>query len=136
MGKRLQVFEGDSITVTYDPTLCTHARECVRGLPEVFDPASSRWIRPDRAPAERVAEVVGRCPTGALRVKWPGQPEAPVTPVAVIRVVATGPLQVRGRVRVQLEDGTLLDEADALSLCRCGATGNPPFCDGSHERGA
>jgi uncharacterized Fe-S cluster protein YjdI len=70
MGKRLQVYEGDAITVTFDPKLCTHARECVRGLPDVFDPNSPRWIRPDRAPAERVAEVVGRCPTGALVPVW------------------------------------------------------------------
>ncbi len=80
MGKRLQVYEAAAITVTFDPNLCIHARECVRGLPEVFDPTSPRWIRPDRADADRVADVVRRCPTGALQVARPGQEEAAVTP--------------------------------------------------------
>ena len=134
MGKRLQVYEAAAITVTFDPNLCIHARECVRGLPEVFDPTSPRWIRPDRADADRVADVVRRCPTGALQVARPAQEEAAVTPAAIIRVVPNGPLYVKGRVRVESEDGIVLREADAMALCRCGATANPPYCDGSHER--
>lgn len=135
MGKRLQVYEAAAITVTFDPGLCIHARECVRGLPGVFNPAQARWIRPERAAADRVAEVVARCPTGALRVRRPGQAEADVTPAAVITVAVNGPLLVRGRVRVQGAGGEVVTEADAVALCRCGGTANPPFCDGSHERG-
>jgi uncharacterized Fe-S cluster protein YjdI len=134
MGKRLQMYEADAITVTYDPNLCIHAHECVRGLPEVFDPTSPRWIRPDRADAARVVEVVGRCPTGALRVNGPDVPEPVTGPVTVIRVGTNGPLYVRGRIRLEREDGTVVSEADTMALCRCGATANPPFCDGSHER--
>ncbi len=134
MGKRLQVYEADAITVTFDPNLCIHSRECVRGLPEVFDPASRRWIRPERASADRVDEVVGRCPTGALQVQRPDRPEMPTPSVAVIRVAPKGPLYIRGRVRIENDDGTVLRESDAMALCRCGATANPPFCDGSHER--
>jgi uncharacterized Fe-S cluster protein YjdI len=134
MGKRLQTYETGAITVTFDPNLCIHARECVRGLPEVFDPTSPRWIRPERAAADRVIEVVRRCPTGALQVKGPDVPEPVAGPVTVIRVRTNGPLYVTGQVRLEREDGTVLREADRMSLCRCGATGNPPFCDGSHER--
>ena len=134
MGKRLQVYETDAITVTWDPNLCIHSKECVRDLPEVFDPNRARWIRPELAPTDRVAEAVASCPTGALKVKRPGQSEAAVTPAVVIRVAAHGPLYVRGWVRVEGNGGELVTEADTVALCRCGGTTNPPFCDGSHER--
>jgi uncharacterized Fe-S cluster protein YjdI len=134
VGKRLQVYQTDSLTVTWDPNLCIHSEVCVRGLPEVFDPAQARWIRPDRAAADRVVDVVGRCPSGALQAKRPGESRPAPSAGVVIRMEGNGPLLVRGRVRVEGASGEVLTEADAVSLCRCGQTGNPPFCDGSHER--
>ncbi len=135
MPKRLQVYEADSITVTFDPDLCIHSRECVRHLPDVFDPARARWIRPDRATAEQVAEAVARCPSGALRARRSGVPEpAPPETVTSVRVSQDGPLCLRGPLRIENEDGELIARMDAAALCRCGGTVNPPFCDGSHER--
>ena len=67
MEKRIQTYRHGAISVSYDPNICTHAAECARGLPEVFDPREKRWIRPERAAPERIAEVVARCPSGALR---------------------------------------------------------------------
>ena len=69
MPKRLQSYESDDIVVTFDPNVCIHAGECVRGLPAVFDVKLKRWIRPENAPAERVAEQVRRCPSGALQFR-------------------------------------------------------------------
>ncbi|MEU2824307.1 (4Fe-4S)-binding protein [Streptomyces bacillaris] len=66
-GTGRRAYEGRSITVTFEAGRCRHAAECVRGLPEVFDTARRPWIRPDAADAGRVAEVVRRCPSGALR---------------------------------------------------------------------
>jgi len=65
--KRLQVYETDEITVTFDPEICIHSGVCVRGLPAVFDVSRKRWIRPELAPAEAVAAQVARCPSGALQ---------------------------------------------------------------------
>ncbi len=67
MTTRLQTYEGDGITVTFDPTLCTHSGRCVRGLPAVFDIKRKRWIEVDAAPADVIAEQVARCPSGALQ---------------------------------------------------------------------
>jgi len=69
MPNRLQSYESDAIVVTFDPNVCIHAAECVRGLPAVFDVKLKRWIRPENAPAERVAEQVRRCPSGALQFR-------------------------------------------------------------------
>ena len=61
-----RTYDAETISVTYDASLCFHAAECVRGLPEVFHPDVRPWITPQAADADRVAEVVERCPSGAL----------------------------------------------------------------------
>jgi uncharacterized Fe-S cluster protein YjdI len=60
-------YRSERVVVSFDPERCIHARYCVRGLPEVFDPSERPWIRPAYAHPTRVAEVVMRCPTGALQ---------------------------------------------------------------------
>jgi uncharacterized Fe-S cluster protein YjdI len=67
-------YSGAAIDVTFDPRLCAHAGECVRGLPSVFDVQARPWIRPDGADASAVTEVVGRCPSGALEIADPTGP--------------------------------------------------------------
>jgi uncharacterized Fe-S cluster protein YjdI len=69
MAKRLQTYESDDIVVTFDPNVCIHSGECIRGLPAVFDVRLKRWVRPENAPAGQVAEQVRRCPSGALQFR-------------------------------------------------------------------
>ena len=69
MTKRLQTYESDDIVVTFDPNVCIHSGECIRGLPAVFDVRLKRWVRPENAPAGQVAEQVRRCPSGALQFR-------------------------------------------------------------------
>ncbi len=72
-------YAGGGIDVTFDPQMCAHAGECVRGLPSVFDVQARPWIRPDGASADAVTEVVGRCPSGALQLA-PASGDAPGRP--------------------------------------------------------
>jgi uncharacterized Fe-S cluster protein YjdI len=142
MTKRLQTYDAVGITVTYDPNLCIHAAECVRELPAVFDPNEKRWIRPERATPDEVERAVARCPTGALRAVRPDgvsdvHDAAAAPPPArqvVVRLVEHGPLLVSGPIRIETQSGEVVLEAEKAALCRCGGTGNPPFCDGSHAR--
>lgn len=62
-------FRGTDLTITYDDEVCTHAAECVRGLPNVFDPEQSPWVNPDGAPVDAIRESVSACPSGALGVR-------------------------------------------------------------------
>ncbi len=59
------------ITVSFDSEVCQHAAECVRRLPAVFDVNRRPWIDVDGADAERIAAVIGRCPSGALQYELP-----------------------------------------------------------------
>lgn len=127
-------YPGAGITVHYDAARCRHVAECVRGLPLVFDPGRRPWIVADNEPdALLLAEVVRRCPTGALHYTLvEGPPETP-DPVTTVTAVPDGPLLVRGDLRLDLGDAGTMTETRA-ALCRCGSSGNKPFCDGSHER--
>ncbi|HEY9384320.1 MAG TPA: (4Fe-4S)-binding protein [Gemmatimonadales bacterium] len=74
MSKRLQVYETADVTVTFEPALCIHSGNCVRGLPEVFDVRRKRWVRPEAAAADAVMTQVACCPSGALKSYRPGEP--------------------------------------------------------------
>ena len=132
MGDR--AYAGTAITVRYDAARCRHVAECVRGLPHVFDTDRRPWIMVDAEPdAMLVAEVVRRCPTGALHYTLVDGPDEVPDAVATVTAVPDGPLLVRGDLRLDLGDEGGLAETRA-ALCRCGYSGNKPFCDGSHER--
>lgn len=133
MSDNVKRYTADGVDVTYNVRRCIHAAECVRGLPRVFNTAQRPWIQPGNAAADAVAEVVQRCPTGALHYvrKDGGSAESP-PPANRIVVSADGPLAVRGEVQLALG----ADEAaeTRLSLCRCGQSANKPYCDNSHQR--
>jgi Iron-binding zinc finger CDGSH type len=94
----------------------------VRPNPPALDPR-----RPGRP--NGIAEVVRRCPTGALHYRlWAGDPEEPARPTTITRDPA-GPLLVRGDLHLDTPDGAR-DETRA-ALCGCGQTSTQPFCDGA-----
>jgi uncharacterized Fe-S cluster protein YjdI len=62
----MQEYRNSQIVVRYDPKICTHAGECVKGLPAVFDVSKKPWVNVDGAPIEEIQRQVGACPSGAL----------------------------------------------------------------------
>lgn len=51
-----------------------------------------------------------------------------------ISVTHNGPLEVSGAIELKVKDEMNLSEDNPYYLCRCGASENKPFCDGSHKR--
>jgi CDGSH-type Zn-finger protein len=45
---------------------------------------------------------------------------------------ANGPIGCFGQLRIAGSDGSAW-QGDQANLCRCGQSGNKPFCDGSHR---
>lgn len=132
MGK-VREYEGSGIRVAWDAKRCIHAEECVSGLPRVFDPNRKPWIQADGAPAEEVAEVVRRCPTGALTYeRSDGGEEEKAEPPNELRVSAGGPVYASGDLRVLDADHVEIMRLARMALCRCGHSDNKPFCDGRH----
>jgi CDGSH-type Zn-finger protein/uncharacterized Fe-S cluster protein YjdI len=123
--------EGRDLTLIYEGKKCIHSRFCVTWGPKVFIAnVKGPWINPDAMPTEALAEIAHVCVSGAIRYKRKdGQPDEAPPPVNLISVREGGPYAIRADIR--------LDGAPAgnfrYTLCRCGASKNKPFCDGSHH---
>lgn len=58
-------------------------------------------------------------------------------PDVTIRIRDNGPLLVEGPITLLDGEGNAFvsdPNKPAVALCRCGASNNRPFCDGSHNR--
>lgn len=51
-----------------------------------------------------------------------------------LQLLPAGPLKAEGNLEVLSGTGRTLQRSRRVFLCRCGASANKPFCDGSHSR--
>lgn len=50
-----------------------------------------------------------------------------------IQVYDNGPYLIRGGATMTDAEGNVYESKDTIALCRCGASNNKPFCDGTHK---
>ena len=128
-------YSSDEVTVIWKPDLCSHAAECVTGSPEVFNPKERPWIKMDKSDSKQIMKTVDKCPSGALSYRTENAEESEKSAVEKITIKATkdGPFLVKGAVEIEDSSGEIkTSEGKMTALCRCGASENKPFCDGSH----
>ena len=132
---RARKIDGPDLKLTDAPDLCNHAGFCLRagGIGNLTRSS-------DDAEAKRLAiEEAENCTSGRL-VAWRKEPEKPVEPefepsIALVEEPhrgCSGALWVRGNVPIASSDGGAYEVRNRVALCRCGASSNKPFCDGSH----
>lgn len=51
-----------------------------------------------------------------------------------VKPLPNGPLMVEGNLTIHAGSGRTAWRGTRAALCRCGASGNKPFCDGSHTK--
>ena len=125
----IEEVRGKKVIIRFEAEKCIHSRNCVLGHPEIFEPnVPGEWIHPDAASVETVARVAFACPSGAITYEVLGDGEAESAPqVNLMYVRENGPLAVNAPLVL---DGD--DVGFRATLCRCGASKNKPYCDGSH----
>lgn len=133
MSDGVDEIRGKNLLIRFEGQRCIHARQCVLGRPDVFVPnAEGEWIHPDAAPVETVVALAHACPSGAIRYeRLDGGPAEQPPLVNLVRVRENGPLALHAELEVE-GHGSML----RATLCRCGASKNKPFCDGSHVAAA
>ncbi len=126
---RLITYEGADVTVTFNPRLCSHAAECARLAGHIFDVTQRPWIIPDNGTVAEIETVITACPSGALALAGP---EHRISDRAEIQLQKDGPYWVTGP-RLDAQSAGEGASLEKYVLCRCGLSGNKPYCDGSHK---
>jgi len=128
MSDKIQEYKGKKISVFFESARCIHAGRCVHGLPEVFQAGvKGPWINPDAADADKLAQLIETCPSGALRYERENDKEQEPASNRVI-VEADGPLTIHADYTLN----GIKPDSPRTTLCRCGASKIKPYCDGSH----
>ncbi|MDN3203634.1 (4Fe-4S)-binding protein [Algoriphagus sediminis] len=135
--KTKKEYSNGEVTITWEAHKCIHAANCVKGLPSVFDANKRPWINAQGASTEEIVNQVKACPSGALGYFMNGsseKSEPEILDEQVVEIAKDGPLMVYGNITVKMPDGSELKKSKVSAFCRCGASQNKPFCDGSHKK--
>jgi CDGSH-type Zn-finger protein len=128
------VRRGPTLNMTDVTALCASGRFC--------DPNGDAWHLVKKEGPEAAgltARQASLCPSGRL-VAWDKASSVAIEPTfePSIGLVedpsqgVAGPLWVRGGIPITSADGETYEVRNRVTLCRCGASNNKPFCDGSH----
>jgi CDGSH-type Zn-finger protein len=129
---RLITYTGTQVSVTYNPILCSHAAECGRLASHMFNPAQKPWVQPNNGTVEEVHAVIAACPSGALALVGSTGPEHLSAARAQVVVEKNGPYWVQDIDAPTDPQGEAMNQHKYV-LCRCGKSGNKPYCDGTHR---
>ncbi len=138
MGQSIKKYVKDDVTIVWQPDKCIHSKLCWTGLREVFNPRARPWVNIEGADKERILEQVAKCPSGALSYIFNSEnsmeQESSEKQGISVEAIKNGPLMVYGDLRVKDKDGNEVNKTKATAFCRCGASSNKPYCDGSHRK--
>jgi len=128
-------YEGPTLILTDAKCFCALARFC--------DPHGGVWNQVALSDDPEIRAVflqeVWDCPAGRI-VAWDKQTGEAIEPHFEPSIVliedpqksCSGPIWVRGGIPVIGADGTPYEIRNRVTLCRCGASKNKPFCDAKH----
>ena len=61
------------------------------------------------------------------------KPEERSAVAAEFVILENGPIKLSGEFTLTDADGEMIEAEGEVYLCRCGGSGNKPFCDGTHR---
>lgn len=129
-----KTYSNGEVTIVWQPHKCIHSTRCFRGLPQVFDPAKRPWVNAHGASTQAQIDQVRKCPSGALSYYLNKEKMKPESNSVKIEIIPDGPIIVEGKILIQQASGEPLPaEETTHAFCRCGASKNKPFCDGTHQ---
>lgn len=125
---------GPTLTLTDNVEYCAYARFC--------DAKGRVWNlvgKEGEEARELTIREANHCIAGRLRA-WDNETGEPFEPefgpgLALVEdppLKCSGPLWVHGGIKLESDDGTQYETRNRVTLCRCGASSNKPYCNGAH----
>ena len=127
-----ETYVGKKITIHDNRGICAHAGYCTDNLASVFRMKQEPWIDPDAASVEEIIATIQKCPSGALSYSVDDVEYRDRDGEPGIFVAPNGPYVVSGGADLGDTPRAEGTSEEHFTLCRCGASKNKPFCDGSH----
>lgn len=138
MPKETIKYTNGEVTVIWKPKVCIHSKVCWTELREVFDPFVRPWVRMDGSTTEKIIQQVRKCPSGALSYEMNDgsnkEVRAEEASILNIEISPNGPILIKTSCSIKHSNGTEETKEGITALCRCGASANKPYCDGSHRK--
>jgi CDGSH-type Zn-finger protein/uncharacterized Fe-S cluster protein YjdI len=134
---RERVDQENTIMVTYNGPLFVHGDIDIEGAPDdmpgvAFRVALCRCGQSKTKPFCDNSHIEAHFQDyGAVGEK--GEPLKSKGGKLSIKTLKNGPLLLSGNVTLKASSGRVAWEGNSVALCRCGASKNKPFCDGSHK---
>jgi len=136
MADKVKTYTNGELSIIWKPGECIHSEKCWRGLSTVFDPKARPWINAEGASTEEIKTQIDKCPSGALSYLLNDTEKMSETNTEGVKVdvLKNGPLIVHSSCTIVDADGNETQKEKRVSFCRCGASSNKPYCDGSHKK--
>lgn len=139
MNEITKKYSNDDITIVWKPSVCIHSTLCwkgEKGLRQVFNPAEKPWIKPEGASTDEIIEHVNNCPSGAISFYYNNEANKTTETKAesIVEAMPNGPLLVYGNITAKHSNGETVQKNKVTAFCRCGASSNKPYCDGTHTK--
>ncbi len=124
------IYENEKITLLDTKKLCSSARFCITNNSDI-------WKLIEDGNSDVVKKLAHDCPSGRLVVKEHNEVIEPVLEQEISILQdnekgCSGPIFVKGGIPIIDEENNELTVRNRVTLCRCGASKNKPFCDASH----
>lgn len=129
-------YSNGEITVVWKPESCIHSTICWKkatGLPDVFQPAEKPWIKLEGGISAEIIAQVNKCPSGALSYRLKDEQVEEISE-HIVEILPNGPLLVYGSLTVKHAGSEEIKASKVTAFCRCGASSNKPYCDGTHVK--
>jgi len=135
--EQAEIYDGPTLKLSDAEDLCAFARFC--------DAGGKIWSLIEKTDKPEARELVIReamnCPSGRLVIQDKQtskeiEDELPPS-IGVVEdpvLSCSGPLWVRGGIVIESHDGKRYEKRNRVTLCRCGASENKPFCNGMHAK--
>lgn len=128
----LQVYEKDDVKVVFNRSICEGSGNCVGKFPDIYKNASKDWIKVEEGSIEELQDSINACPTGALALFVKNKMYVKTFDKSKITYKKKSPFNLVGKFTINIDKWPKNSNASKVSLCRCGASKNKPFCDYSH----